>query len=142
MTSVRGPHHGNVPRMPRRVEPVVDGRADRAAADRRLARAVMAGDEENDPVAARDRLIERPVDRPPGGVEAHAVQVDDAIGLDTAGAEPPVPRRVEGRTGAILPGSGRWKRGTLTEGGLSPALRPLHQLRWFPSPFRGRFLTR
>ena len=54
------------------------------ALDRRLAGPMMAGDEQHDAVAARDRLLERAVDRAPGAVEVHAVKVEDAVGLDSA----------------------------------------------------------
>lgn len=77
-------------------EPVVHGCADPAAPDRRLARSVMAGDQQHQAVAARDRLLQAPVDRRPRLVERHAVQVQNAIRLDVAAPQPFVPAPVEG----------------------------------------------
>lgn len=99
MTSMGAAHRGNLRRMMRCIEPVVNRGAYRSAADRRLARAVMAGDQEHDPLAPRDRLLECAVNRLPGSIEAHPVKVDDAVGFDGAAAQPPVPAAVEGGPG-------------------------------------------
>ena len=95
MAPVRGPDGGNPACMPRRREPVVHRSADRSAPDRRFPRALMAGDEQHKPVAAQNRLLERPVDRTPGAIEAHPVKVDDAVGLNASTAEASVPASVE-----------------------------------------------
>ena len=77
----------------------MDRGADSAALDRRVAGAVVAGDQKEDPLAGRDRPLERAVDCPPRRVEVHSVEVEHSVGLDRAAAQPPVPAAVEG--GAI-----------------------------------------
>jgi hypothetical protein len=77
--------------MARGVKPVVDRRSDSSSLDGWVAGAVMSGDQQQHAISAVDRRFERAVDRTPGLVEAHAVQVEDAVGLDGARAEPPVP---------------------------------------------------
>jgi hypothetical protein len=74
----------------------VDRGSDTAAPDRRRAGAMMSGDQQNDPVARVNRLLENIVDRTPRGVERHPVQVERPVRLGRARAEPPVPARVEG----------------------------------------------
>ncbi len=58
--------------------------ADPAALDRRLARPMMTGDEEDDALIPRDRLLQATVDGLPRGVEGQAVKVEDPLGLDGA----------------------------------------------------------
>jgi hypothetical protein len=93
-----GPDGGDIGRVSRRGEPVVHRRPDRSAPDRRLARAVMAGDEEHQPLSPRNRLVERSIDRTPGTVEAHPVKVDDMVRSDRPAAEPAIPATVESRS--------------------------------------------
>ena len=69
----------------------MDGGADAAAPHRRLACSGMASDQQDDPILVNDRLLERPVDRLPGTVEIVAVEVDDTVWLDIAGAKLSVP---------------------------------------------------
>jgi hypothetical protein len=69
---------------------------DPSSLDRRFARTVVAGDQQNDPLAPGDRLFEPTVDRLPGGVERQSMEVENAIGLDRAGAKPAVPAGVQG----------------------------------------------
>ena len=95
MPPVSTTNGGDLRRVTRCLEPVVDRGADRSAADRRLARAMMTGDQEQHAFVARDRLLQRAVDGTPRTVEAHPVKVDNAIGLDSAAAEAPVPIAVE-----------------------------------------------
>jgi len=83
--------------MARGGEPVVNRSPDRSAAYRRLSRSMMAGDEQYYAVAARDRLLERPVDRAPSAVESHSVKVDNSIGLNPAAGKAAVPTSVERR---------------------------------------------
>ena len=137
---MRSANGGDVAGMARCREPVVDRPADRPTAQRRLAGTLMTGDQENHALAQLRRDVERAVDRTPSAVEAHSVKIDDAIGLDASAAEAPIPAAVEGPL-EILPGPGRWQSGGLTEGARVriPMRGPLHQLRWFPSPFRGGF---
>jgi hypothetical protein len=86
MAPVRAAHGGNIRRVARGREPVVNDRSDRASADRRLPGALVAGDQQQDAVAARDGLLERSVDRAPCAVEAHAMKIDDSVRLDRAAA--------------------------------------------------------
>ena len=111
MAAVRSPDGGNTCRVPGCGEPVMDGSTDRAAPDRRLARAFVAGDQEQNAIARRNGLLERSVDRPPCRVEVHSVQVDDAVGLDASAAEPAVPAAVQSRSGTAAGDTGRG-RGT------------------------------
>ena len=74
----------------------MDRGADRASADGRIARTVVAGDQQNDAIAVRDRPVQFTVDRSPSAVERHSVEIDDPIGLDAAASEPLVPTAVEG----------------------------------------------
>src|SRR5690349_12187303 len=96
--------------MARSGKPVVDGRADLAALERRVARAVMPGDQQHDALALVNRPLERAVDRAPGRVEVHSVQVDNAVRLDRTGAELSVPAGVEGARSRIPPGDGEGNR--------------------------------
>ena len=139
MAAVRPSDGGDFRRVPGSGEPIVNGCADRASADRRLTRALMSGDEQQDALAPRNRLLERSVDCAPRAVEAHAVEVDGPIRLDRAAADASVPCSVESCTFEILPGTGR---GTATRRGVVErawwrAPNPLHRLRRFPSPSGG-----
>jgi hypothetical protein len=90
----------------------MDGSTDRAAPDRRLAGAFVAGNEEHDAIARRNRMIERAVDRAPCRIEAHSVQVDDAVGLDAPAAKPAVPAAVQSRSRTAAGDRGPdWTRG-------------------------------
>ena len=62
MASVRAANGGNARCVPRSGKPIVNGRADAAALDRRLARPVMTGNEQDNPVAGVNRLLETAVD--------------------------------------------------------------------------------
>jgi hypothetical protein len=55
--------------MARGGKPVVDGGADLASLHRGVAGAVMPGDEQDNPVTARNCLIETAIDGGPGAVE-------------------------------------------------------------------------
>ena|SRR5437763_6837204 len=95
MPPVRAADRGNAWRVPRSGKPVVDGRPDAPARDRWLARPMMAGNEEDDPVARVNRLLQSAVDRAPRTLESHSVKVEDPIGFGGARAKPPVPACVE-----------------------------------------------
>ena len=95
MTSMRAADRCDSLRMARRSEPVVNGRPDLAALDRGISRAVMPGNKQNHALAGGDRPFERAVDCSPGRIEAHPVEIDDAIGLDRARTKPFVPASVE-----------------------------------------------
>ncbi len=72
---MRAAHRGNRTGMPRRGQPVVHRGADFAPLHRRIARTVMAGDQQQHTLAASDRLIEAAVDRGPGAAEVQTVEV-------------------------------------------------------------------
>jgi formyltetrahydrofolate synthetase len=58
VASVRASDGGDVTGMAASGEPVVNGSADTSALNRRLARTMVAGNQQNHPVTARDRLLE------------------------------------------------------------------------------------
>jgi hypothetical protein len=62
-------------------KPVMNGGADLAPLDGRLARPMMTCDEQNEAIARVFRSLESEIDGPPGAVETVAVKIDDAIGL-------------------------------------------------------------
>ena len=86
-------------RDPRRVarcrKPIVNGGADLATQDRRLARTMMARDEQDNAIPGIARAFQREIDGPPSAIETVAVEIDDPVGLERAGAELPVPCPVE-----------------------------------------------
>ena len=92
-----GPANGSdLRRVPGMGKPVVNGRANASAGDRRVARPVVAGDEQHDPVARADRALQPTIDRLPGGVEGHAVEIENAVRLDAPAPQALVPTAVEG----------------------------------------------
>jgi hypothetical protein len=82
VAAVRSPHCGDGVCVAGGGEPVVDCRTDRAAPDRGIARPMMAGDEQHDALSAADRLLKAVVDGSPRGIEAHSVQIENAVRLD------------------------------------------------------------
>src|SRR5207302_528854 len=128
MASVRAANGGNARRVPRSGKPIVNGRADAAALDRRLARPVMTGNEQDDPVARVNRLLENTVDRSPRGVEGHPVEVEHPIRLGRARAELPVPARVE-RSPEL--GTGWYIRRNWTQPRLASELSYVRKLLFF-----------
>ena len=78
-------------------EPVVDRGADPASFQRRFAFAFMPCDQEENSVPGFNRAFKRAIDRFPCAVEAMAVKVEDAIRLDLAAAQAPVPTAVQRR---------------------------------------------
>src|SRR5438128_7463628 len=61
MATMRAAHRGDRGRMARRREPVMDGGADPPALDRGIARAMMAGDQQDDARAVGNRALQRAV---------------------------------------------------------------------------------
>jgi hypothetical protein len=59
----------------------VDGRADRAAAQWWIAGSRVTGYQKKQPVPARNRAVQRGIDRAPRAVERQAVQIYDSIRL-------------------------------------------------------------
>ena len=91
MTPMSPANRGDRAGMARSREPVVDGGPDFAALDRRIARAVVPGDQQNHAVASRNRLLEAAIDRLPGSVERHPVEIERAVRIYIARTQPPVP---------------------------------------------------
>ena len=69
--------------------------ADLPALNGRLANALVTRDQQQHPIAARDRLFQPTIDRAPGGVEIHPVKIEDPVGLDIARSQPPVPAPIQ-----------------------------------------------
>ena len=95
MAAVGRAHCSNLGGMPRSREPVMDRRPDPTPLHRRLARTMMAGDEQQKALTARDGLIEAAVDDGPSRVEVHAVQVNDAVRRGGSASQLLVPAAVE-----------------------------------------------
>ena len=98
MPPVCATHGGNPRGVTGSREPVVNSSSNLATVDRWLAGAVVAGNEQHDPVAACDRLLKDAVDRVPRLVEIVTVEVEDAIGFDIARLELAVPAAVQRQT--------------------------------------------
>ena len=99
-TAVAGmgpPHRRNAPGMAGMGQPVVDRRPDPPALERRIALPFMAGDQQQYPLTPADRAFERLVDGQPCLIKAHAVEVENPLGIDPPGAQPPVPPPVQRR---------------------------------------------
>lgn len=92
---VRAANRGDPRGMTGRSQPVVDRSAYPPALHRRLARPLMAGNQEDEPVAGVDRPFERKVDRLPCTIEIVAVQVDHPVGLDRPAPKLPLPAGIE-----------------------------------------------
>ena len=136
---MRPANGGNARRVPRSGKPVVDGGPNAPTLDRRLARPMVAGDEQDDAVAGVNRLLEKAVDRAPRGVQRHPVEVEHTVGLRGARAKPTVPACIESipepRTG--WHNSRNWKRSRLQRERLR-----MRGLLFFFCCFRLNFLTR
>jgi hypothetical protein len=96
MPPVRTAHCGDFGSMAGRRQPVIYCGPNPAALHRRLIGAVVAGDQQDDPLASSYRLLEAAVDRRPGRIEIHAVEVEYPVGFDCPAAHPLVPAAVEG----------------------------------------------
>lgn len=94
MTPVRPADGSDFRGVPRSLQPVVDGGADLAPLDRRIAGPRVAGYQQDDPVTRGHCALQPVVDGPPCLVEIEAVEVDHAVGFDGAGAEAAVPGSV------------------------------------------------
>jgi hypothetical protein len=96
MPPVRTAHCGDFSSMAGRRQPVIYCGANPAALHRRLTGAVVAGDQQYDPLASSYRLLEAAVDRRPGRIEIHAVEVEYPVRFDCPATHPFVPAAVEG----------------------------------------------
>ena len=96
MTAMRAADRGDAVCVPRGCEPVLDDRANPPTFDRRFARAVVARNEQHQPVSACDGLLEHSINRSPCGIKVHAVEVEHTVGLDIAALEFFLPASIEG----------------------------------------------
>jgi hypothetical protein len=78
-------------------QPVVHRSAYSAAFQRRLALALMSGDQQQDPVSGSNRPLQSMVNCLPRTIEAVAMQIQRPVGHDPAGAKASVPAAVERR---------------------------------------------
>jgi len=137
VAAVGASHGGNSRSVPRRIEPIVNRRANLSPADRRFAAPGMAGDEQDDPLLRSNRPLQPRVDGVPRAIEGHSMEVDDPVGADVARAQPPVPAGVQRGSRMFS----RWRE--------SGKCRPRRQLRkrrpcsgsglFRPALFGGRF---
>ena len=81
MALVRTANGGNHRGVARRGEPVVNRRPDATALDWRIARPVMAGNQQQHPVASSNRTVEGMIDRGPSGIERHPMEIEHAVRL-------------------------------------------------------------
>jgi hypothetical protein len=95
MASMRAPDGSDIACVARGGQPIVDGSANPPPLDRRLAWPMMTGDQKNDPVASRNRLVEAAIDGGPRGVEIHSVEVYDPVRNYRATAELLVPASIK-----------------------------------------------
>lgn len=107
MPLVSSANGSDVAGMSRRCQPVVNCRSDGPPANWRIAGALVPSDQKQQPIAARDRLVERSVDGLPCTIETHSMKIDEAVRLDRAVAKPSVPAAVEGAGPETLPNP--WK---------------------------------
>ena len=95
MASVRASNSGDSGGMSRRLQPVVNSGPDFPSLDRHPAGPRVTGDQQDYAIPGGKRTIEAGIDGAPGSVERHAVEIDYAVRLDVAGAQPPVPGGIE-----------------------------------------------
>jgi len=143
MSRMGSANGGDPRRVTRCREPVVNGGADLATSNRRLARPMVARNEQDKAIPGIARAFQGEIDGAPGAIEAVAVEIHDPVGLERAGAELPVPRPVERRSGTngspqFLPGTGRGTaRGNASGGGVDCSVI---RCAVATSPFQGGFL--
>lgn len=108
MAPMGAPNGGNARGMARCRQPVMHGSPYSTSLERRLATALMAGDQQHHAVAGACCPIEPSIDRLPGSIEAVAVQVEDHVGFDPPRGKAPVPAAVKR---SLLKAFGRRGRG-------------------------------
>lgn len=95
MTPVRSPYCGDSRSMARRRQPVVHRGSNPSALHRRFARPRVTGNQQDDPLAARDCPLESKVDCSISAVEIVAVEVERPVRADASRLQPPIPPAVE-----------------------------------------------
>jgi len=78
-------------------KPVMNGRPYPATLQRRIAFPLMAGNQQQDPVAIGNRPLEPPVYSFPCAIEVVAVKVQYAVRLDPSRPQPAIPAAIERR---------------------------------------------
>ncbi len=97
MAAMRRAHCGDLRRVSRRRQPVVDRGANPAAHDRRIAPSLMPGNQQYDAVPRGNGALQHMIDRGPGTIEVMAMEVEGAVGADISRSQALIPRPVEGR---------------------------------------------
>ena len=82
MARVSAANGGDTPCVAGYCEPVVNGRTDAPALDRRLPRPMVPGYQQNDPLARLLGAFKGHVDGVPRAVQIETVKVDDPVRLD------------------------------------------------------------
>jgi hypothetical protein len=95
VAAVRGSNRGNPRSMARRCKPVVNRGADSTTLDGRLACPSMTGNQQNDAFIARNRPLQRNVDRIVGAVEIVTVEIERPVRANRPRLQPAVPPAVE-----------------------------------------------
>lgn len=94
MTAVRTANRGDIPGMARSGQPIVHGGANLAAQDWWFAGTMMSGNQQDDPLTRPDRPLEAAIDCSPSGIEAHSMEVEGPVRIDTASPQAAVPMAV------------------------------------------------
>lgn len=79
MTSVCAPDGSDFRGVTGHGEPVVDCSANAPPLDRRVAAALVAGDQQKDTLAACDRRLQRLIDGAPSPIEIVSVQIEHTV---------------------------------------------------------------
>lgn len=95
MTAVGAADRGNLRRMPRSGKPVMNRGPDTAPLNGCLAGPMVSGDEQDHAFPAVNRALECSVDRLPGAVEIHAMEIEHPIRLNRAASDAALPSPVE-----------------------------------------------
>lgn len=94
---MRAAHRGDLARMAAMGQPIVNHGTDFAALHWRFSAPFMPRHQQQDPLSARDRLLQRAVDRRPGPIEAVSMKVENPINLDPSRSDRSIPAAVERR---------------------------------------------
>lgn len=95
MAAMSSADGGDLRRMPRGRQPVVNCCSNAPALDRRLALAMVTGDEEENTFAPSDRMLKAAIDCSPGSIEVHAVKIKDPVWLYAAVPQHLVPAAIK-----------------------------------------------
>ena len=79
---MRAPDRGDASGMTRNGQPVVHRGPDPAPLQWRIALALMAGNQQQNPVTRGYGAFQRVIDRGPGAIEAVTMEIEDPVGFD------------------------------------------------------------